>query len=100
MQINGKVVLGENVATTQSGQQWKGGKGVFMSTATFGGGTVKLQIQMPDAGGTWIDVKNPEGNSVSLTAAGMLFFDLPAGQIRVNIATATAVYSYAIGMHQ
>ncbi len=100
MVINGKVVLGENVSATSSGFMWLGGKGMFMATATFSGGTLKLQMQIPDSGGTWVDIKNPAGNAVSLTAAGCISFDIPAGQIRLNVATATAVYAYAVGLHQ
>lgn len=99
-QINGKVILGENVSSTQAAVNWKGGKGMFLVTGTFGGGTVKLQTQMPDVNSTFVDVKNQAGNSVSLTAAGCIPFELPPGQIKVNITTATAVYAYAIGMHQ
>jgi hypothetical protein len=81
--------LALNASATGSAQVWPGGKGVFMVEATWGGGTVKLQIINPI--GTWIDVP-----SASFTANGIFNFDLPPGQIRANIVTATAVYAYAI----
>lgn len=86
--LGGRVTLGENISATAAGVAWPGGDGVFMATATFGGGTVKLQCQMPD--GTYVDVEN-----ASLTAAGTKYFHAAPGLIRVNIATATAVYAYA-----
>jgi hypothetical protein len=81
--------LAVNVSSTSGSQIWPGGRGVFMVEATWGGGTVKLQIQDPQ--GTWIDVP-----SASFTANGMMNFDLPPGQIQASITTATAVYAYAI----
>lgn len=84
------VVLGENVAATSAAMEWAGGSGIFTATGTFGGGTVKLQFL--SLGGVWLDV----GASVTLTANGCGGFTLPAGtSIRVNIATATAVYAHA-----
>lgn len=74
-----------NGATTA----WPGGAGTFMAEATWGGGSAKLQFQSPNA--TWIDY--PSG---SLSANGAISFTLPAGQIRVVIATATACYAYAV----
>lgn len=94
-QINGQIILGANVSATGSGFAWKGGKGVFTAEATWGGGTVKLDMQTVN--GTWVTVINPNGNAVSLTANGAITFETCAGQIRVNVATATAVYAYAIG---
>jgi hypothetical protein len=84
------VELAKNASATSSAMNWPGGSGSFIATATFGGGTVKLQYLGPD-GSTWIDV----GTDTTLTAAGGGNFELPPGQIRVNIATATAVYASA-----
>ena len=101
-QNNDKVALGENVSATGLDFVWKGGKGCFMVNATFSSGTVKLQVLLHDGGGndTWLDVKNQSGTAVSLTSAGAIPFELPPSRIRVNIATSTAVYAYAIGMPQ
>jgi hypothetical protein len=85
----GRLDLLSNASATGAGFTWPGGKGLFMVEATWGGGTVKLQIQSPNS--TWIDV--PSG---SFTANGMFGFELPPGQIRANVATATAVYASAI----
>ena len=84
-----RATLAENASATGSAVLWPGGEGVFMAEATFGGGTVKLQMKSPN--GTWIDV-----DGASLTAAGTKAFKAPAGEIRASIATATAVYAYAV----
>jgi hypothetical protein len=85
------VILASNASATGAAVAWPGGSGTFIASATFGGGTVKLQFLGPD-GSTWIDC----GTDTTLTAAGGGNFELPPGQqIRVNIATATAVYASA-----
>ena len=89
MATGGRLDLLSNASATGSAAQWPGGKGVFAAEATWGGGTVKLQ--MKSANGTWLDVA-----SNSLTANGITSFELPAGEIRANVATATAVYAYAV----
>ena len=96
-QLNNALTLTAN-SSTPVYQVWRGGKGMFMAEATWGGGTVKLQFQ--SLNGTAIDVKNPAGTAASLTANGMVYFELPPGQIIVNIVTATAVFAYAIGIPQ
>lgn len=88
MAQGGRVTLCENAAATGSALLWPGGQGVFLAEATYGGGTVKLQTKSPN--GTWIDV-----DGASTTAAGTKVFYLGPCEIRVNIATATAVYAYA-----
>lgn len=83
-----RATLLENASATGSAKMWPGGRGVFMAEATWGGGTVKLQMQTPN--GTFVDVA-----SASLTANGTVAFDAPPGQIKAHVATATAVYAYA-----
>lgn len=57
--------------------------------ATFGGGTVKLKKVQAD-GTTYISV----GASTDFTAAGFVTgLNLPAGQYRFEVTTATAVYA-------
>lgn len=91
MAQGGAAVLGENAgAGNGSAVAWPGGQGVFMATATFGGGTVKLQTQMRDTNGTWVDV-----DGASLSAAGTKVFYLGPCPIRMVATTATAVYAYA-----
>ena len=80
-------MLIENGSATGSAKQWDGGRGVFAAVATFGGGSVRLQLLGPD-GSTWIDV-------ATLTAAGVTAFELPPGRIRAAVTTATAVYASA-----
>ena len=96
-QLNNALTLTAN-SSTPVAQIWRGGKGMFMAEATWGGGTVKLQFYSLNS--TAIDAKNPAGTAVSLTANGMVFFELPPGQIIVSITTSTAVYAYAIGIPQ
>lgn len=87
------ITLASNASATSGSFTWGGGSGIFTAEATFGGGTVKLQFQTKN--GTWLDV----GTDTTLTAAGVGAFSLPPStQIRVNIATATAVYAYAIAL--
>jgi len=81
-------VLASNASATGAWILWPGGKGTFLASATFGGGTVKLQVMGPD-GSTAIDV----GANTTLTAAGGGNFELPRCYLRCNIATATAVYA-------
>lgn len=91
MATNGHAVVLASNATTGNGTAyyWPGGRGLFMAEATWGGGTAKLQFTTPN--GTYVDY--PSG---SLSANGGILFELPPGQIRVVIATATACYAYAI----
>lgn len=79
-----------NGSATSSALPWRGGKGTFLCKAT-GYGTVKLQVLGPD-GSTWIDV----GTDTTLTADGGGNFELPPCSLRVNVATATAVYAIAV----
>lgn len=81
------VILCENAgAGNQADKVWEGGKTAFMAEGTFGGGSVKLQIKLPQ--GTYFDVA-----SSSLSAAGYLVFDLPAGTYRAVTATGSAFYA-------
>jgi hypothetical protein len=89
MPQQGAFTLLSNASATGSAVVWPGGQMYFTAEATFGGGTVKLQLQSQN--GTWLDV--PSG---SLTANGIVSLTVPAGNIRANVATATAVYAYAV----
>lgn len=81
------VTLLSNAGTGNgSDVSYPGGKSAFIAEATFGGGSVKLQIKLPQ--GTYADV-----TSATLSAAGMYVTDLPAGTYRAVATTATAVYA-------
>jgi hypothetical protein len=69
---------------------WRGGPGTFLVEATFGGGSVKLQVKGPN--GTAIDV----GTDTTLAANGGGNFDLPPCELRAAVTTATAVYAIAV----
>jgi hypothetical protein len=92
--ISGQVfVLAKNLSSvpTPTLVTWPGGAGMFTTEATFGGGTIKLQVQTQN--GTFEDV----GPDTTMTVAGAAGFILPAGSIiRCLITTATAVFAYAI----
>lgn len=64
----------------------KGGKYGFSAAATWGGGNVQLQALAGD-GSTWINV-----GSALVVATPYQVFDLPPGQYRISVTTATAVY--------
>lgn len=85
-----RITLVSNASATGSDFTFRGGRAMFMAEATWGGGTVKLQVKSPN--GTYIDV-----NGGSLTANGTsAALYLPQGLYRANIATASAVYAYLI----
>jgi hypothetical protein len=77
-----------NISATTVGFTLKGGKYAASAVATFGGGSVKLQTLLVD-GSTWQSVSSGTDFSV----AGFASVDLPPGQYRFTIATATAVYA-------
>lgn len=83
------IVLASNASATGAWFMWPGGRGEFRVEGTFPG-TVKLECKGPN--GTAQDV----GTETTLTAAGGAIFELGAGEIRANIATATAVYAMAL----
>lgn len=75
-----------NIAATTGAFQIYGGKYGLTVSATFGGGNVQLQTLSLD-GSTWINV------GTSVTANGQSVLDLPPGQYRLSITTATAVFA-------
>jgi hypothetical protein len=83
------ITLVSNASATGAWFPWPGGRGEFRVEGTFPG-TVKLECKGPN--GTAQDV----GSDTTLTAAGGGIFELGAGEIRCNIATATAVYAMAL----
>ncbi len=92
--LNHTYVLAENAsATATTDIVWPGGLGMITVNATMGGGSVTLQVM--DPAGNWLAV----GTDTTFSANGTAGFILPNGaRIRVAIATATAVYSYASTM--
>lgn len=75
-----------NIAASTSPFALRGGKYAAAALATFGGGSVTLQMLGPD-GSTYVTCLT------AFTAAGYGVVDLPPGQYRFTIATATAVYA-------
>lgn len=85
------LTLASNASATGSAVIFMaGGPCIFMAEATWGGGTVKLQVCSPN--GTYVDV-----SGASLTANGTsASLNLPPGSYKAHITTATAVYAYLI----
>lgn len=75
-----------NASATSSAFYLRGGKYGVVVSATFGGGTVTLQILSPD-GTTYVTALT------AFSAAGYATVDLPPCQCKLAIATATAVYA-------
>jgi hypothetical protein len=75
-----------NIGATTPAFGLYGGKYGLDVTATFSSGNVQLQTLAPD-GSTWVNVGS------AITAAGFSNYDLPPGQYRLAITTATAVYA-------
>lgn len=83
------ITLANGVSATGPSVSWSGGAGTFSAEATWGGGTVTLQVQ--SGNGTWIAV----GSDTTMTANAIAGFILPKGAvIRALIATATVVFAY------
>ena len=84
--------LGNSVDATgaQAAKRWRSGKGLFIAEAgTWSTAVANLQLQTPE--GTWINVP-----SVTVSSANnMVEFDLPAGQIRLNVITGTPTDLFA-----
>jgi hypothetical protein len=80
-----------NVSATSAAFPLQGGTYQVAVVATFGGGSVGLQMLGPD-GSTWLAVH------AALTAAGAAVVDIPQGQFRLAITTATAVYASVISV--
>lgn len=76
-------------ASDQVSFAWPGGPAWFVAHATWGGGSVTLEYEATS--GTWITVP-----SCALTANGIVSTTIPAGNVRVTVATATAAYAYLI----
>lgn len=85
MHAQAKVLL-DNAGTGNGADvEWIGGHTSFLGESTFGGGSVKLQIKLPN--GSYFDVP-----TASLTAAGYVNVFLPKGIYRAVATTATANY--------
>src|SRR5690349_6678108 len=79
--------LFSNISATTSAFRLNGGKYGIDVVATFGGGSVKLQKLAGDAS-TYVSVSS----ATDFAAAGYATVDLPSGNYRLTIATASAVY--------
>lgn len=84
-------VLFSNIAANTAGFLLQGGLYRAAAIATFGGGSVKLQMLGPDAT-TYLSVEA----ATDFSAAGTAVAYLPPGRYRFTIATATAVYASVV----
>lgn len=92
------VQLLTNAAATSAARQWPGGAGVLTVSGTFGATSATLEYRGPDDT-TWLPIKamDPAGvqTTVALTAAGMIGFELPPGEIRVVLTGGAPAAMYA-----
>lgn len=77
-----------NASATGAAAQWGGGRGVFSLAGTVNGATVTLQYLGPDES-TWLTA------ATSLTAVGIVSFELPPGKIRALVAGGSPSGLYA-----
>jgi hypothetical protein len=76
-----------HLSSSSSGQfQLEGGYYILSASATWGGGSVTLQIVGPD-GSTLIST------ALTLTANGQVGGYLPPGTYQITVTTSTAVYA-------
>ena len=80
-----KVFDGVTTNSSSDSVDWPGGVGQMVVEGTWGGGTVKLQMS-PDDGTTWVAI----GGDASITADGVVNFDLNACDLRLNLSGSTA----------
>jgi hypothetical protein len=78
-----------NISANTAAFALKGGKYGVAAIATWGGGSAKLQVLGPD-GSTYLSVSS----GTDFSANGYATIDLPPGQYRFTIATATAIYLF------
>lgn len=81
-----------NASADSAAKVLMGGRYVLSVHATFGGGNVQVQ-QLALDGATWVIPMNIAGSANNLTADGSVAMDLPSGQYRIHVVTATAVYA-------
>ena len=84
-----------NISSTTAAFTLKGGNYLFCAVATFGGGSVALEVLGPD-GTTYLK----PASGFSFSAAGCFQGWLPPGQYEIVIATATAVYANVAAIPQ
>jgi hypothetical protein len=82
-----------NISATTAAFYLKGGLYVLSAVATFGGGSIDVQMLGPDQT-TWLALPTP----AHLTANGTVQTYLPPGQYRVLVTTATAVFCSVAGV--
>jgi hypothetical protein len=97
-----EAVTFSNIGATTAAFGLKGGLYAMSAIATWGGGTVKIQMIVPDGStGTAVDIQQSfdDGSATikdlitgSFAANGMKIVFLPPGNYKVVIATASAVY--------
>ena len=91
MSVGFRVDLLTAAAATGAAKRWVGGRAAFLAWGTFGGATVALQVS-PDSGTTWLAAEGARVAAVSVTAAGTVIADLPAGvMVRATITGGTGV---------
>ncbi len=77
--------VASNISATTAAFTLRGGLYGIAAHATWGGGSAALQVLLPD-NASWTDAH------AQFTTDGYLTANLPAGQYRWRVTTATAVY--------
>jgi hypothetical protein len=77
-----------NISASTAAFSLRGGKYGVSAVATWGGGSAKLQRLGPD-GSTYLSVSS----TTDFTANGYGTVDLPPGDYKIVVATATAVFA-------
>jgi hypothetical protein len=88
-----------NISATTAVFALKGGFYVMAAVATFGGGSVELQMLGPDQS-TFLTTPAayPVGATMKLSAAGAIQGYLAPGQYKFVVVTASAVYCSVMGI--
>ena len=87
--FNNDGITATGQSATVTGVNLLGGRYAFGVNATWGGGSVQLEVLMPDAT-TYIAA------APSFTADGTAVYDLPPGTYELVITTATAVQFFLV----
>jgi hypothetical protein len=90
MSVGFRVDLLSAAAATGTAKRWVGERAALLAWGTFDGATVALQVS-PDNGTTWLACEGARVAAASLTAAGTVIVDVPAGlSVRAAITSAGA----------
>jgi hypothetical protein len=82
-----------NISATPAAFYLSGGQYAVIASATFGGGSLTLQVLAPD-NVTYVTA------ATAISAAGVSVVFLPKGQYQLLVTTATAVYCQIVAINE